>query len=168
MTAGTVNQGKLIMTSTALDKNARKVVPTSEDIKLAIESIKKMDALNIQAAEHTAKLMLTDHHCIEFQLSKTMFEALREVIHEMAAGRAVMLVPVNAELTTQEAANMLNVSRPYFVKLLDEGKIPYRTVGRYRRILYEDLLRYQKVIEAKRQSAMNELTAQAQELNLGY
>ncbi len=157
-----------MMTSTALDKNARPVVPSPEDIKLAKESSKKMEALNIQSAKHTAKLIVTDNHCIEFQLSKTMFEALREVINEMAAGRAIMLIPVNSELTTQEAANLLNVSRPYFVKLLDEGKIPFRTVGRYRRVLYEDLIKYQKVAEAKRQAAMDELVAQAQELNLGY
>ena len=114
-----------------------------------------------------AKLVI-DNKRMEIKLSKSMFIALTELLEEMAAGRAVMLIPVAAELTTQEAADLLNVSRPYFVKLLDDGKIPCRTVGRYRRVRYEDLMKYQQLADAKRQTAMDSLVAQAQELGLGY
>ena len=152
------------MTLTTLDKTTKPVVPSLEDIQLAKESSKKIAELNINGAEHIAKLVITDNHGLEIKLSKSMFLALTEIIQEMAAGKAVMLIPVDAELTTQEAADLLNVSRPYFVKLIDEGKIPCRTVGRYRRVRYEDLLKYQQLADARRQSAMDSLVAQAQEL----
>lgn len=156
------------MTLNTLDRSGRPVVPTPEDIQLAKESTKKLAALNMTGEGHPAQYVVTDNHCMELQLSKSMFAALMEVIQEMASGKAIMLIPVDAELTTQEAADMLNVSRPYFVRLLDEGKIPFRTVGRYRRVRYEDLLKYQQLAEVKRQAAMDSLVAQAQELGLGY
>lgn len=156
------------MTLSTLDKKTRPVVPTEKDIQLAKESTKRIEALNITEGDHSAKLMVTDNHCLELELSKTMFEALIDVIQGMAAGKAMMLVPVDAELSTQEAADMLNVSRPYFIKMLDEGKLSYRTVGRYRRVRFEDVLKYQQEVEARRTEALDELVEQAQELNLGY
>ncbi len=155
------------MTLTTLDKKTKPVVPSLEDIQLAKESTKKIAQLNTEGTDHVAKLVI-DNKRMEIKLSKSMFIALTELLEEMAAGRAVMLIPVDAELTTQEAADLLNVSRPYFVKLLDDGKIPCRTVGRYRRVRYEDLMKYQQLADAKRQTAMDSLVAQAQELGLGY
>lgn len=129
------------MTHNALDRTNRPVVPTPEDIQLAKQSSAKIAAMNISKQQELTKseYVLTDKQGMELQLSKSMFEALTDVIKEMAAGKAVMLIPVDAELTTQEAADMLNVSRPYFVGLLDQNKIPYRTVGRYRRVRYNEL-----------------------------
>ncbi|MBK9622557.1 MAG: helix-turn-helix domain-containing protein [Candidatus Obscuribacter sp.] len=155
------------MTLTTLDKKTKPVVPSLEDIQLAKESTKNIAQLNTEGTDHVAKLVI-DNKRMEIKLSKSMFIALTELLEEMAAGRAVMLIPVDAELTTQEAADLLNVSRPYFVKLLDDGKIPCRTVGRYRRVRYEDLMKYQQLADAKRQTAMDSLVAQAQELGLGY
>ena len=155
------------MTRTALDKTTKPVVPSLADIKLAKESTKKIAELNTKGTEHVAKLVIGKQR-MEIKLSHSMLIALTEMLKEMAAGKAVMLIPVDAELTTQEAADLLNVSRPYFVKLLDDGKIPCRTVGRYRRVRYEDLMKYQQLADAKRQTAMDKLVAQAQELGLGY
>jgi excisionase family DNA binding protein len=155
------------MTLTTMDKTTKPVVPTLEDIQLAKESTRQIAELNAEGTEHVAKVVIDDKR-LEIKLSKSMFLALTELLQEMAAGKAVMLIPVDAELTTQEAADLLNVSRPYFVKLLDDGKIPCRTVGRYRRVRYEDLMKYQQLADAKRQSAMDKLVAQAQELGLGY
>ena len=78
------------------------------------------------------------------------------------------LIPQHAELTTQQAADFLNVSRPFFVKLLEEGKLPFHKVGSHRRIYFRDLVAYKEQNINERRQAMDELAAQAQELKLGY
>jgi excisionase family DNA binding protein len=85
---------------------------------------------------------------------------------ELAVGNAVQVVPVHAELTTQEAANILNVSRPHMVKLLEEGKLPYHKTGRHRRVLFADLMRYKAQRESESNNAMQELADLSQGLGL--
>jgi excisionase family DNA binding protein len=78
------------------------------------------------------------------------------------------ILATHAELTTQEAADLINVSRPFLVGLIKSGKIPHRVVGRHRRIRVEDLMAYKQRIDAQRIEALNELTQQAQSLGMGY
>ena len=75
---------------------------------------------------------------------------LMDILEAMAAGRGVTIIPENAELTTVEAADVLNVSRPFIIKLLDEGAIPHRKVGKHRRIRVDDVMNYKAKIDAER------------------
>lgn len=86
----------------------------------------------------------------------------------MAEGKSVTLFPSDAEISTQEAADLLNVSRPYVVSLLKKGDIPFTKVGTHRRILLSDIIAYDKQLQKNRNSKLNFLAKQAQELNLGY
>jgi excisionase family DNA binding protein len=84
----------------------------------------------------------------------------------MSQGNGVSLIPIQAELTTQEAADMLNVSRPFVIKLLETGEIPYRKVGTHRRTHLKDAIAYKQQIDTERSKALDELVKQSQELGL--
>jgi excisionase family DNA binding protein len=105
---------------------------------------------------------------VSVDLPKEAIELLVEILGQMANGNAVTIVPVNAELTTQQAAEMLNVSRPFLVGLLVEGKIPHRLVGTHRRVRVADLLAYKQQDDELRKAVQAELTAEAEKLGLGY
>ena len=91
---------------------------------------------------------------------------LVQILDEMSRGNAVKIVPVHAELTTQEAADLLNVSRPTLIQMLEEGRIPFRKVGTHRRVRMEKLMQYKRQLEADRRAALAELVAYDQEIGL--
>lgn len=95
-------------------------------------------------------------------------ELLRDILAEMAQGNAVTLMPLHAELTTQEAADALNVSRPYLVKLLESGAMPFTKAGTHRRIHLQDVIRYREQQSATSQKALQALVDQAQSHGMGY
>jgi excisionase family DNA binding protein len=102
------------------------------------------------------------------KIPKKAMLLLFEIMENMAEGRSMTLIPSESELSTQQAADMLNVSRPHLIKLLEKGIIPYKKVGSHRRIVLKDLLVYEDKQKKNRKNQLNFLTRQAQELNLGY
>ncbi|MEU4540957.1 helix-turn-helix domain-containing protein [Streptosporangium sp. NPDC023825] len=88
------------------------------------------------------------------------------ILTQAAEGRGVSVIPSHAELTTQQAADILNVSRPYLIGLLESGAIPYRMVGKHHRITAEDLMEYKRRDDLKRRTAADDLAALGQELGL--
>lgn len=91
---------------------------------------------------------------------------LAQVLDALGQGQGVVIIPKEVELTTQQAADMLNVSRPYLIGLLESGKIPYRRVGRHRRITYEALMEYKRHDDLERRTAADDLADLSQELGL--
>lgn len=139
-------------------------VPTARDVRLAKESARalagrsaKPDRL-VDAAGAGEVVVLPDG----------AVRLLVELLEHMARGNAVKLVAVDTELTTQEAADLLSVSRPFLVGLLEAGEIPFRKVGTHRRVRTRDALAYKQRIDDRRRAVLDELAQEAQALGMGY
>jgi excisionase family DNA binding protein len=104
----------------------------------------------------------------DITIPRKALELLQFILSSMAQGKAVSLIPSDSEVTTQQAADMLNVSRPHLVKLLEQGALPFKKVGSHRRILLEDLLAYEAKQTKQREYQLQLLADQAQVLHLGY
>ncbi|MGA2229569.1 MAG: helix-turn-helix domain-containing protein [Tepidisphaeraceae bacterium] len=140
------------------------VAPTGAQAKLAGDSSRRLS----RYAQRDLKLQIVGKHGETITLPAPAVRLLIRLLSEMSDGNAVALMPVHAELTTQQAADALGVSRPFLVKLLDEGRLPSRKVGTHRRVLISDLLAYRHKTDLRRLKALEELAAQAQELKMGY
>lgn len=97
-----------------------------------------------------------------------VLQILLDVLSEVSQGNAISLIPYRQEISTQDAANLLNVSRPFLVGLLENNAIPFRKVGAHRRVLLKDVLAYKERIDQHRSQALDELAALSQEEDMGY
>lgn len=141
-------------------------LPDPESAELARASAAELSRLLAQLPDaHRARVQLDGRDLI---LPRQALILLRNLLAEMARGNAVTVVPTHAEMTTQEAANLLNVSRPHLIKLLEQEQIPHTRTGTHRRIRYQDLMHYKQQRDQKSLQALDELTRQAQQLELGY
>src|SRR6202166_2115312 len=152
-----------------ISDNFETVAPTEADALLARESSRRLATHQLGRRASVRIQLLDDGE--EAETVAVPASALRLFLHlltEMSQGNAVTLIPTHAELTTQKAADLLNVSRPYMAKLLDEGKIPGRTVGKYRRVRFDDLMAFKQKDDDAMAKVLDQLSAEAQELGMGY
>lgn len=147
----------------------RTLLPDEKEIAAAAASSRQLAAFLTSKLE-TQRIELVDESQQRevVELPTFALRLLGEILSELAVGNAVKVVPIHAELTTQEGADMLNVSRPHLVKLLDNGVLPHTKTGRHRRIKFTDLMAYKEQRDRTSRDAMDELAAQAQALGMGY
>jgi excisionase family DNA binding protein len=100
------------------------------------------------------------------ELPASVHRLLATMVHELARGNAVTIAPVHAELTTQQAADLLNVSRPFLIHLLESGTIPFHRVGTHRRVRLPDVMAYRHARSQERRTALADMAQDAQELGL--
>lgn len=154
--------------ATLIPENFETVAPSEADARLALESSRLL-ATHKLGKRSSIRLRLEDDEAEPVSVPASAVRLFLHLLTEMSRGNSVTLIPTHAELTTQQAADLLNVSRPYVVKLLDEGKMPFRTVGKFRRIRFDDLMAYKRKDDETRAKFADELTALSQELGgMGY
>jgi len=102
------------------------------------------------------------------QLPPQALKFIGQLLGAMSEGRPIVLMPANKEVTTVEAAHFLNVSRPFVVKEIEEGRLPHRMVGTHRRVAFEDLLAYARKMREKQVAALARMADNARELGLDY
>lgn len=154
--------------SKSLSKSVEAIIPSKKDALLAEQSSRVLAAY-IKSTKHpTIQLMQKGKAKEQLELPLAAANLLLKALLELAGGHAVSCTSIHSELTTQEAADMLNVSRPYLVQLLEKGEIPYRKVGTKRRLLAQDVLAYKDHISDERLKALAKLSKQAQDLDMGY
>jgi excisionase family DNA binding protein len=136
------------------------VVPSPATVKFA------QDLLHVLKGPRP-RFALIDHESGKTtEIDETVYRLFQQLLIDLAQSRAVSILPVAHELTTHQAAEMLNVSRPFLVRLLEKGEIPFRRVGTHRRITLEALLAYKEKQQAKTENALDELAKEAQELKI--
>jgi excisionase family DNA binding protein len=154
------------MTANSFDPT-EPVAPSATDARLARESAGRL-APQLAKANGAIELRVTDPDGASETVSipSAAFRLLVTILAEMASGNAVRLIPHHAELTTQEAAELLNVSRPWLVRLLDGGHIPFHRVGTHRRVLFKDVMAYKAEHRRARGAALDALSRLDQETAL--
>jgi excisionase family DNA binding protein len=138
----------------------------SDEAKAAVRALSEIlhkrtaRAIQVRASDNGSEASVA--------VPREAFHLFLEVLGHMANGDTVTIMPIHAELTTQEAAELLNVSRPHVVHLIETGRIPHRLVGTHRRIRASDLLDYLEKDQAHRKAVLDELTSEAEKHGLGY
>ncbi len=140
------------------------LVPTEKDVLMARESRRQIGSMKFGKRDSIGMQIEGQ----EVSIPVSAFRLLVEAISGMADGKTVAMMPVDEEISPQEAAELLNVSRPYASKLFDEGAFPSRKVGTHRRAYTRDVLAYKQREKDARLKVLDELAAEGQRLDMGY
>ncbi|GLR64627.1 helix-turn-helix domain-containing protein [Marinospirillum insulare] len=144
-------------------------LPSPEEVALAKISSQELSAIVAFAGEsQQLQVMGNDGKNHQVQIPSSALKLLIEVLTQLGQGNSVNIIPIQAELTTQEAADMLNMSRPTFIKLLDNNELPYVRKGNRRKVAFVEVIKYKNALDTKRLEALDELSALDQELGMGY
>jgi excisionase family DNA binding protein len=158
-------ESEIAMTSTAL---SNVTLPAEKDVEAAVLGQRALAAF-LATGFQTQRIQIFDekNRAHQVEIPTSALRLLVDILSELSNGNAVRVVPIHAELTTQEAADLLNVSRPHLVKLLEEGALPHHKTGKHRRVLFENLMQFKSERDRASEIAMEGLTKQAQELAMG-
>jgi excisionase family DNA binding protein len=151
----------------AADALMNPVHPSAADVHLARASASKLGRLKGRGGAVTVTVE-GERESEDAVIPGIAFQLLQMILEELALGHAVALAPLEREISTQTAADVLNVSRPHLVKLLESGKMPFKKTGTHRRIRLSDVLEYKTRMDADADAAYTALVQQAQELGMGY
>jgi excisionase family DNA binding protein len=138
------------------------ITPTNLEQRQASSSL-----ASLRKNSSGAKLVLEQNN-ITFAANSAVLQVVTEALERFAAGEAVVVQSLSQEMSTQEVADYIGVSRPHVVKLLEQGKMNFRKVGSHRRVKRQDVMKYDQEITHLREKALAELAAEAQRLGLGY
>ncbi len=141
-------------------------IPSDQEAKQAREAIRVLCEQRDAAGTMRVQIVSSDRHVTTLDLPASAMRLLEQMLQELAAGHAVAVVPIEADITSQQAAELLNVSRPYVVGLIDKGVLPARMVGNQRRLPLRDVLAYKAETKAKAYEGLAEMAAIDQELGL--
>ena len=144
------------------------IAPTTLETAMARDSSRQLAVFLSQQKGDSVKIAFEDKPEEMVSIPLSAFRLLADILTEMSKGNAVTFIPIHAELTTQQAADFLNVSRPFVVKMIEEKKLPCRKVGTHRRVLFQDLVEFKRKTNEDRAKTLEELAKQAQDLNMGY
>ena len=147
-----------------LDQTREPIIANEDEALIAREAVARLQPM--ADAGQDVRLRFNESADIVVPLPAAAVVAITRVLAAMAERRPVSIIPMDAELTTQQAADMLNVSRPHLTKLIDAGAIPHRKVGTHRRVLVADILAYKAEARAKQSRAIDDMVALSQELGL--
>lgn len=149
------------MTST---QDVEPIAPSEEDRRAAQAVQALLEHINVERSEQAPRLLGTAGEALD--LPEALVRVLVQAARQLARGNALTVVPLSKELTSQEAADILNVSRPYLIKLLEQGDIPYVKTGTHRRIRLSDVMAYKRIRDAERRRSLARLTQMSQEMGL--
>ncbi|MFE4176460.1 helix-turn-helix domain-containing protein [Streptomyces sp. NPDC056909] len=146
----------------------RKIAPGTVDAESAQRALRRIRDHLAHSTDATTDITILGEHGDDdpLVLPRATVEMFATMLAALANGQGVQLMPVNAMLTTQQAANMLNVSRPYLIRLLERGEIPFELVGRHRRVTFNDVMEYKRRDDRDRKEAADSLTSLDEELGL--